>query len=136
MSLTLRDKDVLDVLKNGTDALRHNLGPLGSGEEVGETGQDDHAGLLTHGGEGGLEDAQAPARDDLGRLHHGIGAAAGLGDILTNIGVANEGEHSGLRHRKPLWMPEIEKKKPKIRESGSRKSSREAGRTPDVEILI
>ena len=72
---------------------------LGSGsQEVGEAGDDDDGGLLTHGCQRSREDAHVATSDDLAGLHQWVGPAGRLVDVVPDVGVPQEGEHTRLGH--------------------------------------
>ena len=84
-SLALSEKSISNLLKHWLDAMGDGSGAIGTGDEVGEAGNDDDGGLGPDLSESLLEDPDVTARKDLGLLQLGIGSATCLRDVGPDI---------------------------------------------------
>ena len=69
-----------------------------------QAGDDAHRGVLLDLLQRGQEQVQDAARDDLGRLQHGVCPERRLCDVATKVWIKDEGEDGdlNLRHRESL----------------------------------
>ena len=102
-SLALSEKSISNLLKHWLDAMGDGSGAIGTGDEVGEAGNDDDGGLGPDLSESLLEDPDVTARKDLGLLQLGIGSATCLRDVGSDIRIPNKGKDSNLG-RHPRWQ--------------------------------
>lgn len=72
--------------------------PFRIGDEVGQAGQDAHVRLFLDGLQGGREDLQPAAEDDLALLDVGARPTRILVDVTPDVRIAEQRETEGLGH--------------------------------------
>ena len=90
-------QDGPDVLQDGVDALGHG-GPLGTREEVRDSGHDASGGLGPDLLEARSKQLEVTTLKNLGGLESWIRTATLLVHIVLDVGITQQGEASNLRH--------------------------------------